>query len=104
MNLRISEFHWREARRLTALSFLPGNDSAPETGCILLVAHNDHPSADCLLVAEVMAPEDGDFLDQESGSITFSSRYLRKALLAVRERKLKGFLTVHTHPMSLKGV
>ncbi|HYX27297.1 MAG TPA: ThiF family adenylyltransferase [Pyrinomonadaceae bacterium] len=36
--------------------------------------------------------------EQAHGAITFSNRYLRRALLRVRERGLAGFLTVHTHP------
>jgi len=35
---------------------------------------------------------------QEHGAITFSNRFLRRALLRVRELGLAGFLTLHTHP------
>jgi hypothetical protein len=100
MNLRIAEHHWEIVRRLTSLSFVKGLRFPPETGCILLVSHNDHPKAESLLVSDVLAPQTGDFSDQESGALTFSSRYLRRALLAVRERGLAGFITVHTHPLS----
>ena len=51
-------------------------------------------------MSEVLAPSAGELLEQSSGGITFSSRFLRRALLRVRERDLKGFLTLHTHPMS----
>lgn len=104
MNIRISEKHWREVERLTSLSFVEGLEFAPETGCILLVAENDQAVRPCLLVAEVLEPETGELLEQGSGGITFASRFLRRALLRVRERGLKGFLTVHTHPSADKRV
>lgn len=104
MNVRISEKDWREVERLTSLSFVDGLEFAPETGCILLVAENNHRLRPCLLVAEVLAPETGDLLEQGSGGITFASRFLRRALLRVRERGLKGFFTLHTHPMADKRV
>lgn len=100
MNIRISERHWRDIERLTSLSFVDAVEFPPETGCILLVAENNHVLRPSLLVGEVLEPECGDLLEQGSGGITFASRFLRRALLRVRERGLKGFLTVHTHPMS----
>lgn len=100
MKLRISEERYREMRKATALSFFSEIDFAPETGCILLVGRNDHEGNTSLLVKEVMIPEDGDYSEQELLGLTFSSRFLRKALLRVRELGLAGFLTVHTHPFS----
>jgi len=50
-----------------------------------------------------LSPGAGDLCDQESGAVTFDSRYLRRALLAVRNRGLAGFLTVHTHPLPRSG-
>lgn len=104
MNLRIAERHWDFVRRLTSLSFTRALAFPPETGCILLLSRNDHPDAQSLLGTDVLPPSAGDFADQETGAITFSSRYLRKALLQVRERELAGFLTVHTHPGSHRQV
>jgi ThiF family len=98
MNLRIAERHWDFVRRLTSLSFSSAIAFPPETGCILFLSRNDHPRAKSLLVTDVLPPSAGDFADQETGAITFSSRYLRKALLQVRDSELAGFLTVHTHP------
>ena len=98
MNLRIAELHWEIVRRLVSLSFSSALKFPPETGCILLLSRNDHPQAQTLLVTDVLPPSDGDFTDQETGAITFTSRYLRKALILVREQGLAGFLTVHTHP------
>jgi hypothetical protein len=100
MNIRISEKHWGDVERLTSLSFVDAIEFPPETGCILLVAENNHVLRPSLVVAEVLEPECGDVMEQGSGGITFASRFLRRALLRVRERGLKGFLTVHTHPMS----
>jgi molybdopterin/thiamine biosynthesis adenylyltransferase len=104
MNIRISEQHWQEVKRLTSLSFVNVSAFPPETGCILLVGENDHPLRPSLLVAEVLAPEDGDLLEQGSGGITLASRFLRRALLRARERGLPGFLTLHTHPMANRHV
>lgn len=100
MNLRLTEHHYRELRRLTAGSFLAGVEFPPETGCILLVNVNDHPARPALLVTEVLPPEDGDLAERGRDGLVFSSRYLRRALLKIRERGLAGFLTVHTHPHS----
>jgi molybdopterin-synthase adenylyltransferase len=100
MNIRISEKQWLDVERLTSLSFVDAVEFRPETGCILLVAENNHVLGPSLVVAEVLEPECGELLEQGSGGITFASRFLRRALLRVRERGLQGFLTVHTHPMS----
>lgn len=100
MRLRTSEQQWDEVRRSTALSFVRGIDNPPETGCIILLAGNDHPARPSLLASDVLVPEQGDLLHQASGAITLSSQYMRRALLTIREKGLKGFLTVHTHPSS----
>ena len=104
MRLRASERLWDQIRRLTDLSFVKGLESPLETGCIVLFAENDHPSNPSLLVTDVVAPGDGDLLHQGQQTVTFSSDYLRRALLVVRERGLRGFLTVHTHPLSEESV
>jgi molybdopterin/thiamine biosynthesis adenylyltransferase len=98
MKLRTSEELNREVLKLTSASFCEGVDFPPETGCLLLVGSNNHPQRSSLLVREVLAPAEGDLKEQEHGAITFSNRYLRRALLRVRELGLAGFLTVHTHP------
>lgn len=98
MNLKMGEQHNREMLKLTSASFCEGVAFPPETGCLLLVAQNNHPKRPSLLVKELVAPQPGDLKEQEHGAITFSNRYLRRALLRVRELGLAGFLTVHTHP------
>lgn len=98
MKLKITENHYGETLSLTAASFLPGMEFPPETGCILLVGGNEHARNPTLLVREVVGPNPGDLKHQEHGAITFSNRFLRRALLRVRELGIAGFLTVHTHP------
>ncbi len=103
MRLRISQQHNEQMRRLTAASFYDGIAFPPETGCILLLGRNEHPLRTTLLVADVLAPEEGD-VEQTHNGLVFASLYLRRALLRVRASKLAGFLTVHTHPMSDRHV
>src|ERR1043166_796951 len=98
MKLRITTTGFAEIRSLTSISFLEGVSFPSESGCIALVSRNNHFSNPALLVREVLAPQNGDLKEQTHGAITFSNRYLRRALLRVRERGLAGFLTVHTHP------
>jgi len=98
VKLKITENHYGETLSLTSASFLPGVEFPPETGCILLVGGNEHARNPTLLVREVVGPNHGDLKHQEHGAITFSNRFLRRALLRVRELGLAGFLTLHTHP------
>lgn len=100
MKLRISEKHYRELRKATAPSFYPGVEFSPETGCVLLIGKNDHEKNPALLVREILVPGDEDYAEQGMYGLTFSSRFLRKALLRVRELGVAGFLTCHTHPQS----
>lgn len=104
MNLRMTEGQYEKMRGLLAPSFLGGRRARAEMGCILLIARNDHQENPSLLVAEVVEPLAGDFDRQSDAALSFSSRYLRRALLAVRQRGLAGFLTVHTHPHSDRAV
>lgn len=100
MNLRMAEFHFQEMRRLTSVSFLKEIEFPPETGCILLLGRNNHSSRPALLVHEILPPLEEELTEQGTDGLVFSSRYLRRALLQVREKGLAGFLTVHTHPFS----
>ena len=104
MRFRASEQQWDQVRRLTDSSFVRGIDGPLEMGCVILFAENDHPARPSLLASYVLAPGQGDLLHQTAGALTLSSQYLRRALLAVRESGLKGFLTVHTHPLSDEAV
>jgi len=100
MNLRITQHHYRDMRKLTDASFFDGVAFPPETGCILLLGRNDHPANPSLLVAGVLAPEESELVEQDHDGLVFSSSYLRRALLYVRNHKLAGFLTVHSHPLT----
>jgi molybdopterin/thiamine biosynthesis adenylyltransferase len=100
MKMRITEHHYDQIRRATCASFLDGIRFPPETGCIILVGRNDHPTHPSVVVADVLKPEDGELTEQARDGLVFSSRYLRRALLRVRDGNLAGFLTIHTHPMS----
>lgn len=51
-----------------------------------------------LIVAQVLWPEPGDVIAEPHSALTFSSRYLRRAHLEVRNRGLAGLITFHTHP------
>jgi len=100
MKIRITQPHYDQIRRLTSPSFLDGIRFPPETGCIILVGRNDHPTHPSVVVADVLEPQDGELTEQARDGLVFSSRYLRRALFRVREANLAGFLTIHTHPMS----
>jgi len=100
MNLRISEQHHKLMRQATSPSFRKDVELPPETGCILLIAQNEHPENPCFLVAEVLLPGSGDVAESSTDGLVFSASFLRRALLKVREWHLAGFLTVHTHPLA----
>lgn len=97
MNVRISENRYDELRRFTAPSFMDGVLCPMETGCLLLVSRNFHPVRQDILVCDILFPEEGD-LECAVEGLVFTSGYLRRAMFSARERKLDGFLTVHTHP------
>jgi len=96
----MTESHYEKMRGLVVGSFLRGSRARPEMGCILLIARNDHASNPSVLVTDVMESTPGDFDRQEHSALSFTSHYLRRALLAVRQQSLAGFITVHTHPLS----
>jgi hypothetical protein len=100
MNLRISEQHHKLVRQATSPSFRNDVELHPEMGCILLIAQNEHPENPYFLVAEVLLPGSGDVAESSADGLVFSASFLRRALLRVRERRLAGFLTVHTHPLA----
>lgn len=100
MKMRMTEYHQGQVKRLTSASFLEGVEFPPETGCIVLVGRNNHPTHSSLVVADVLAPEDGELTEQGSDGLVFASNYLRRALFRLREKGLAGFLTLHTHPFS----
>jgi hypothetical protein len=104
MNIRMSEDVYKQMRDCTARSFANGVSFPPESGCVLLVNQNDHPLNPSILVTSILTPGNGDLSAQHFDGLVFSSAFLRRALLIVRESGLAGFLTVHTHPGSDQSV
>ena len=104
MRLRIRLCDYERLLGIAAISFTDALEFPPETGCIILLGQSTRCSHPSLTVAGIMKAVDGDFEIQGADALRFSSRYLRKALMEVRERGLAGFLTVHTHPMSTNQV
>jgi hypothetical protein len=104
MRLRVARQHWEAVLRLTRPSFAEGVRRAPEMACILLITANGCEERPALLVNEVLDPHVGDLIDRGTGSVTLSSGYMRRALFEVRERRLAGFITVHTHPAADESV
>src|SRR6187549_1609396 len=100
MKLRMRRSEYETIREVASVSFNSPLEFPPETGGILLLGRNCHATNPSLTVAGVVRAGDGDFESQGFDALRFSSRYLRRALLEVRERGLAGFLTVHTHPMA----
>jgi hypothetical protein len=76
MNLRISEQHHKLMRQATSPSFRKDVELPPETGCILLIAQNEHPENPCFLVAEVLLPGSGDVAESSTDGLVFSASFL----------------------------
>lgn len=99
LNLRVSAADWERLRKHCAASFRGDRDT--EFGAIGLLGKR---MVDCrlseLIVARIVWPMPGDVIAHPHCALTFSSRYLRRAHMAMRREGLAGLLTVHTHPMS----
>lgn len=95
-DLRIAESDWDALRRFCAPSLRKG--SAPEIGAIALLGVNRAAGREQLLVARMVWPEEGDLKVADWGRLVLDSRYIRRALLAVRAEGLAGLATFHTHP------
>jgi hypothetical protein len=99
LNLRVSAADWDGLRKHCAPSFRGLRDT--EFGTIgLLGKRVVDGSLKELIIARILWPERGDVIAHPHCALTFSSRYLRRAHMAMREEGLAGLLTVHTHPMS----
>lgn len=99
LNLRIADADWERLRKHCAPSFRGKRNT--EYGAIGLLGKRavDGRLSE-LIVASVLWPEPGDVIAGEYAALTFSSRYLRRAHLTMRQRGLAGVITFHTHPMS----
>ncbi|HEX5412367.1 MAG TPA: ThiF family adenylyltransferase [Terriglobia bacterium] len=51
-----------------------------------------------MIVTQMLWPERGEVLAEPGMALTFTSRYLRRAHIAVRKAGLAGLVTFHTHP------
>jgi len=99
LNLRISAADWDRLRKHCAPSFRGKRDT--EYGAIgLLGKRTVAGRLSELIVARILWPEPGDVITHPHCALTFSSRYMRRAHMAMRKEGLCGLLTVHTHPMS----
>jgi len=99
LNLRVSTADWDRLRKDFAPSFRGHRDT--EFGAIGLLGKRmvDGRLTE-LIVAKILWPEPGDVIAHPHCALTFSSRYLRRAHMAMRKEGLCGLLTVHTHPIS----
>jgi hypothetical protein len=98
-NLRIPEADWSRLRKLCAPSFRGRRDT--EIGAIgLLGRRSVGGTLRELIVSQVLWPQPGDVLAEAHSALTFTSRYIRRAHMAVRKAGLAGLVTFHTHPLS----
>lgn len=98
-DLRIRESDWIRLRKHCAPSFRGRKDT--EIGAIGLLGKRTVGGAlRELIVAQILWPEPGDVLAEAHSALTFTSRYIRRAHLAVRKAGLAGLVTFHTHPLA----
>jgi hypothetical protein len=103
LDLRISASDWRRIRDLCSRSFRGDRDT--ELGVIgLLGRRSVRGTVTELLVSGVLWPEEGDVINHRRHELRFSSRYLRRAHMAMRTCGLAGVVTFHTHPLSDRSV
>jgi len=96
-NLRMAATDWERLRKHCAPSFRGRRDT--EGGAIGLLGKRCVKNATHeLIVSEIVWPEAGDVLAKPNRALTFSSRYMRRAHMAVRKKGLAGLITFHTHP------
>lgn len=98
-NLRIRESDWVRLRQGCASSFRGKKDT--ETGAIgLLGKRAVGTTLSEIIVTQVLWPEPGEVLAKPHTALTFTSRYLRRAHVAMRKAGLAGLVTFHTHPLA----
>lgn len=102
-DLRIRESDWARLRKHSLPSFRGRKDT--EIGAIgLLGKRMIGATLRELIVTQVLWPEPGEVLAAPRTALTFSSRYLRRAHIAVRKAGLAGLVTFHTHPLARSEV
>lgn len=98
-DLRIRESDWTRLRKYCAPSFRGNRDT--EIGAIgLLGKRTVGATLREMIVTQVLWPEPGEVLAKSRSALTFTSRYLRRAHIAMRKSGLAGLVTFHTHPLS----
>jgi hypothetical protein len=102
-DLRIRESDWARLRKHCAPSFRGRKDT--EVGAIgLLGKRMIGGELRELIVTQVLWPEPGEVVAESGSALTFTSRYLRRAHIAVRKSGLAGLVTFHTHPLAKSEV
>ena len=98
-DFRIRESDWARLRKHCAPSFRGRKDI--EIGAIgLLGKRMIGATLREAIVTQVLWPEPGEVLAGPGRALTFSSRYLRRAHMAVRKAGLVALVTFHTHPLA----
>ena len=95
-DLRIAEDDWKKLRKHFAKSFRSAG--APETGALAILGECRTPVKHEFIIAQILLPGPGDLKVATGGALVFDSAFLRRAHLAMREAKLAGIATFHTHP------
>jgi hypothetical protein len=102
-NLRIRAADWARLRRHCAPSFRGRKDT--EVGAVgFLGKRTVGGKVRELIVTQVLWPEPGEVVAERHSALTFTSRYLRRAHVAVRKAGLAGLVTFHTHPLATSEV
>ncbi|MCL5972276.1 MAG: ThiF family adenylyltransferase, partial [Firmicutes bacterium] len=95
MNLRVEAEVWQQAWMQLRYSFRSVH--APEFGVLGLVVPSLHPKRSALIINGLIMPDERSFDVQERDRLTFSTNYLRRAVLEAR-RCGAGIVVLHTHP------
>jgi hypothetical protein len=102
-NLRVPAAEWERLRKHCAPSFRGRRNR--ENGAIgLLGKRAVDGKVRELIVAQVLWPEAGEVIAEPRRALTFASRYVRRAHMAVRTAGLAGLVTFHTHPLAQSEV
>jgi len=96
-NLRMAAADWERLRKHCSPSFRGRRNT--EYGAIGLLGKRCVEGATReLIMSEIVWPAAGDILAKPDHALTFSSRYMRRAHMAIRKKGLAGLITFHTHP------
>jgi hypothetical protein len=99
LSMRIQEADWDRLRKLCASSFRERRDT--EFGAIgVLGKRFVKGELREVIVASILWPGPQDVSAKSRSALTFSSSYLRRVHMAVRQNGLLGIVTFHTHPLS----